>query len=170
MKLLLTISAAVAMSACNTTAPTSTLSPSQVSTSQPFSIKDYTLGQVMTSCPADTVTQQEKGEMTFCILGPTTYATAPVKNISLMLAESQVIAVSVDFNERGQYANSTVLNALVQRYGEASGSKKHINQYAWIRRNILLMFDGWKGSLMLIDNDKFNAATAKAAKSSKKDM
>lgn len=173
MKSLLVIIAAVTLSACGTNEPRGYAAPSAPPPSpdtQPFSIKGYSPGQAMSSCPSDTVTQEKKGAFLACILGPSTYAGAAIKNTSLMISGGQLIAVTIDLKDRGQYANSNVLNALVQRYGQPSGSKKHINQYAWTRRNILLMFDGWKGSLALMDNDKFAAASSKDAIANQKDM
>lgn len=87
-----------------------------------------------------------------------------------MLSGGELIAVMVNFKHSGQYANSDVLNALVQRYGQPSSMKKHINEAVWIRRNAMLRFDGWKGTLALMNKDKFDAANGKNAVSNQKDM
>lgn len=166
MKSLLTIIAAITLSSCSTNTPTNNTTQS----APPFSIKGYSTGQPMETCPSDTLQQERKGAFKICTLGPSTYAGEAVKNTTLVLSSGQIISVSITLNDRGQHANSEIRKALIERYGQPTSSKEHINEYIWNKNSITLVLDGWKGDLTLLDIDSYKAAAKKNAVANQSDM
>ncbi len=135
-----------------------------------FSIKNYTVGTAMESCPPETVRQIKRGVKLSCFLPATTYAGAEVKDMLLTLYDNEVISVMAFFARKGRNENIDVKNALTLKFGKAYQEKPHINQYYWQKGDLSLLFDGWGGVLMLTDSKKSEAAKLKDAEAKQSDM
>jgi hypothetical protein len=72
--------------------------------------------------------------------------------------------------DRGMHANSAVLAAIKEKYGEPTISKPHLNNYIWQKGPLALGFDGYAGRIGLIDIEKNRAASKVRAKASQDDL
>ena len=134
-----------------------------------YSIKGYTLGQQMAACPEGSVSTPGK-VMLLCSLGPTTYAGAEASDHTVVIYNNEVIGIMVKLKSRGRYANSGVLDAMKEKFGNPTQSKSHLNAYAWRQGSAELSFDGYAGTVLLIDTEKNRAAMDSRAKAVKDDL
>lgn len=143
---------------------------SAIAASDSFSIKEYTLGMKLDSCPEASEKSKIEGKKITCILPATTYAGSPVKVMLLNIHSGELVTIGVMFNEKGSSALHDVLGALVERYGSPDVSKAHVNEYSWSKGNQTLLLDGWKGYLILSDMKKNKEISTQEAKSKQNDM
>ena len=136
-----------------------------------LSLKGFHLGQEMAQCPPDTVSDEigKDGTM-MCNLGPTTLANHPATAHAVILAEGKVIGVMVRLPGRGAHASTPVRDALIDKFGEPTSRKAHLNEARWLRGAELLYFDGYNGTVALADMAASKRRAATAAKANKKDL
>ena len=137
---------------------------------QGLAIKDYQLGAPMSSCPPGSSVVVSDGPETICELGPTTLANQPAKSFTVAFYQDQISMVYVKLSARGQYANGDVLQALREKFGFVSKPQSHINRYTWYRGTQTLVFDGWDGSVLLMDQVTYRKISAEKAEKNKSDL
>jgi hypothetical protein len=135
-----------------------------------LSIKGFEPGQPMTSCPSGAISSSQNGEQIMCNLGPTTYAGAAASAHAVALYKGEVIGVIVRLTDRGRYANSSVVAAMKERFGQPDISKDYLNSYIWKRGEIMLSFDGFSGQVLLADMQKNREARQNNAKTNRNDL
>jgi hypothetical protein len=135
-----------------------------------FEIKGYTLGAAMESCPAGTLERKQKGPVLYCSLGPTTLANQEVKSILISIFEGKLSSVMFNLAARGRNANSAVRDALVEKFGEPTGGRRHLGEYSWGRGSEALSFDGWSGLVLVFDRLVEERAKRQSTDANKKDM
>lgn len=135
-----------------------------------FALKEFQIGAPMPSCPEGTSQQSYSGAMLICVLGPTTLANQAVESHGVWLFEGRVVGASYTMASRGRYANGEVLEALIAKYGEPPDRKRHINEARWWRNGQVLSFDGWKGSVSMLDQQASRRASAQDAQRNKSDL
>ena len=126
---------------------------SALSYAQAFDLKGFRLGEPMTECPAGSVVTSKPGaRQTMCSLGPTTVANQPASDHVVVFSGGAVIGVMIQLGQKGFHANGDVLQALKEKFGApSSSSKSHLNRYEWESGGHLLLLDGYRGHLMLLD-------------------
>lgn len=134
-----------------------------------LSIKGYAPGQPLSACPENSVSTPGK-PLLMCSLGATTYAGAEAKDISLVIYNNEIIGVMVALRERGPHANSGVLAAMKEKFGNPTESKPHVNEYRWRQGSVILSFDGYRGTVLLADIEKNRKAVESGAKANKGDL
>lgn len=134
-----------------------------------YPIKGYSIGQQMSACPENSVTEKQ-GVLRACRLGSTTYAGAGARDLMIMIYNDQIIAVMVQLEARGRHANSGVLEAMKEKFGNPTISKDHINTFMWRRGSLMLSFDGYAGSVLSVDTEKYGEATKNQATTNKDDL
>lgn len=134
-----------------------------------LSIKGYMPGQKMSVCPENSVSNPGKA-MLLCSLGPTSYAGAEASDHTVVIYNNEIIGVMVKLKERGRYANSGVLAALKEKFGNPTESKSHLNEHKWQQGSVVLSFDGYSGIVLLADIEKNRAAMDSSAKANKNDL
>jgi hypothetical protein len=127
-----------------------------------FQLKEFQIGQPMSACPETFVQSLVHDGMTICVLGATTLANQPVTAHSVYIYEGRVSGANFDLASKGRYEGGQVKRALIERYGHPTSDKPHINQAIWFRGAQILRFDGWGGSVGILDRD----ASARASKGS----
>lgn len=135
-----------------------------------FALKEFQIGAPMPSCPEGTSQQSYSGAMLICVLGSTTLANQAVESHGVWLFEGRIVGASYNMARRGQYANGEVLEALIAKYGEPPDRKRHINEARWWRNGQVLSFDGWKGTVSMLDQQASRKATAQGAQKNKSDL
>ncbi len=140
----------------------------------PFDLKGYALGQPMTECPqGSTVFGPANQPVVSCDLGPTTVANQPVSRLVVAFFEGKVVTIFAGLTQSGQYSNTEVRDALIEKFGEPNSSltKRHLNEYRWRGNGGQLMsLDGWKGNLIIQDLDAHRRARSVSAGSNKSDL
>jgi hypothetical protein len=63
-----------------------------------------------------------------------------------------------------------VLAAMKEKYGEPTISKAHLNNYIWKKGSLALAFDGYAGTIALVDIEKNRAASKVQTKASQDDL
>lgn len=134
-----------------------------------FSVKGYVLGQQMSACPENSVSNPGNAVL-LCNLGPTTYAGADAVDHLVGIYNNEIISVMVQLKAHGRYANSGVLAAMKEKFGEPTISKAHLNNYIWKKGPLALAFDGYAGTIALVDIEKHRAANKVRAKASQDDL
>lgn len=137
---------------------------------QELELKGVKPGDPMDACPAGARQIASKTAETLCGLGPTTLANQNATDHLVSFHDGKVTAVMYQLSERGRHANSLVLNAFKAKYGDATTAKPHVNEYIWIRGNVLLSLDGFTGTVMLLDRQLMNQARDVSAKKSQGDI
>lgn len=137
---------------------------------QDFALKDYRLGAPMERCPESATKVVPDGPSTTCILGPTTLANQLATEHLVTIYESKISAVTYRLASKGASANSDLLATLKEKFGEPDFSKPHLNEYIWGRDTKRMIFDGWKGYVLLVDRTASDEARKKKAISNKSDL
>lgn len=139
-------------------------------TADPLSLKGFYLGQEMRQCPPETLSEETRGGRTMCGLGPTTLANQPADWHVVILIDGKVAGVMVKLPGRGPNANSTVREALIEKFGQPSSSKPHVNEARWNRGDGVLSFDGYRGTVLISDLAANRRRSSDAAAENKKDL
>lgn len=137
-----------------------------------LAVKGYVVGQPLPFCPAGSKPQestQPKAVVT-CEFGPTSYGGANAKNFSLFLFEGKVLGALVDFGFGGKHNHFTLHDALVQKYGPPSESRKSVNTYTWQQGTVSLTLNGLEGLVTLHDQTAFESAKKASAYQAKDDL
>lgn len=137
-----------------------------------LAVKGYVVGQLQPSCPAGSKPQastQPKAVVT-CEFGPTSYGGASAKNFSLFLFEGKVLGALVDFGFGGKQNHFTLHDALVQKYGPPSESRKAVNTYTWQQGPVSLSLNGLEGLVTLHNQTAFESAKKASADQAKDDL
>lgn len=138
---------------------------------EPLSLKGFRLGQAMAQCPADSTAEEAgKDGSTLCNLGPTTLANHPATAHAVVLADGKVVGVMVSLPDRGPNASTQIRDALIEKFGQPTSRKSHLNEARWIRGNEALSFDGYRGAVILVDVVATRRRAASAAKANQKDL
>ena len=138
-----------------------------------FEMKGISIGQEMAACPDPT---QDKADTaipggTVCTWTVDTIAGAPVKAAFFTLLDGRVASFYIQLQRSGQYENSDVRGAMVEKYGTPNAdSKPHINLYRWGDRYKMLALDGWKGHVVAFDIEAVQRAKRNHAQKSKSDL
>lgn len=137
---------------------------------EPLSLKGFSLGQEMPKCPPETTSAQTKDSRTMCQLGPTTLANQPADWHAVIIIDGKVSGVFVKLPSGGPHAYSSVRDALVEKFGQPTSNKPHINEARWNIGGGMLSFDGWKGMVLMTDLEANSRRAGEAAKENKKDL
>lgn len=134
-----------------------------------FSIKGYALGQPMSACPANSVSNPGK-VLLMCNLGPTTYAGAEASDHMVVIYNNEIISVMVQLKSRGRHANSGVLAAMKEKFGKPTESKSHLNSHIWRKGLQALSLDGYSGIILSANIEKNREASEIKAKANMDDL
>jgi len=100
-------------------------------------------------------------------------ANQPVSRLVVAFFEGKVVTIFAGLTQSGQYSNTEVRDALIEKFGETNSSltKRHLNEYRWRGNGGQLMsLDGWKGNLIIQDLDAHRRARSVSAGSNKSDL
>ena len=133
-------------------------------------LKGIEIGAPMAKCPDGSITKIISPIDTTCHLGPTTLGGAEADFHLLHLSNGAVYSVFFSLHSKGPYANGELADALRIKFGQPTRSKSHLNYYIWDVGNQSLVFDGWSGSVLMIDIDVAERVRAEHAKMKKSDL
>jgi hypothetical protein len=146
------------------------ITPALCQSIEPFSLKGYTLGQEMAQCPPETRGEETRDRGTMCNLGPTTLANQPAEWHAVLLIDGRVASVVVKLPRGGPNAHSSIRGALIEKFGQPTSSKPHVNEARWDRGDSVLSFDGYRGTVLTSDLAANRRRSGEAAKENKKDL
>ncbi len=136
-----------------------------------FELKGYSLGAPMEECPAGVAKVVNEGATKLCVFDtPNTIANQPTKSFGLTIGEGKLVAVQFNLVDRGAYANIAVRDALIEKYGRPTESKSHINKATWLAGGKGLVFDGWAGTVLIMDFESYRRLKQDGAKKDKADL
>jgi hypothetical protein len=134
-------------------------------------LRGYKVGVPMSECPSESLKVDKRGNKLMCKLPVNSLANQPLSDFALIINNGIVEGVMANTGQRGQHANSQIRDALLEKFGPATDTKAHINSYIWQDQNgLTLAFDGWKGTVILIDRNTVRKGAAESAKANKDDL
>ncbi len=134
-----------------------TFSPAQAPAAS-FELKGYAVGSLMESCPLDTLTilPQPDG-ITVCTLPITSVAGEEVQFFTLMLWSGRLMSIGVTGFPTTERSSSSVLQALIERFGLPQSESRVLRDYLWNGRSSRMSFSGRKGTLVIVDTPTYSA-------------
>lgn len=137
---------------------------------EPFQLKEFRLGDSAVECPRQTLEKLPHNGVMICSMGPTTLANQPAKKHTVYLVDGKIAGAQFFMESRGRYANQDIKAALIEKFGPPTSEKNHINEALWMRGNEILSFDGYAGTVGIIDHAAMDQAKRESAAKNKSDL